>query len=207
MADAVDLITLAEGRAYLDIRDAARTEDDTTIAAMITAASLELTRMTNGRVFKAASATEATYYGDQDIMPELHWRDYTYTSVLRLRDETCDVTKVVNGDTGATTITASVLKLPLGASVAKWLWINPDSGYCWEYDWSHYVKVTAYWAAMKTPTEDVKLQAKRLLGTYYRLRDSGPMRTVTLPGGESIVLPVDIPQDVLGWCQANQRLV
>lgn len=194
--------SLADLRTYLGIVTA-ETGDDTLLTALIARAQSIIDRYT-GRIFEAA--TQTRYFLRHSV-------DTSDPSILYVNADLLTVTTLKNGDTAATTISASDFWLwPFSApsdSAPYWGIKLKENGSTtgWEFDSDGRVEVAGTWGYSATAPDAIKHATLRLAGYLYRQRDSQVFETTADPVTGQLTVPPGMPKDVRLILDQYKRLV
>ena len=181
-------ITTADVKSYLGLTGAV---DDTLLGYLIDRAQKAIETHTQ-RIFSASADTTRLYTVGEDT-------DGRY---LYLDEDLCAITTVTTDAdaTSPTTLTdeTDYITIPRNTTPYIALQIIGSSTYEWTYtdDPAMGVSVIGRFAYSTTPPEDILHACIRLVGYYYRQKDSQVFDVTAIPEAGVISIPQGIPADV-----------
>ena len=177
--------TVADVKQYLGNTT---TDDDTLLGELIPRAQKAIETHTH-RVFEATSDTTRVFDADCD----------TDDRLLYLDEDIVSITTVTNGD-GTTVTSSQYVTYPRNRTPYYAVELKLSPGIIWEYDSSSdpegAISVTGKWAYSESPPDDIVHACIRLVGYYYRQKDSQVYDTTATPELGTITVPMGLPKDV-----------
>lgn len=192
--------TSALVKSYLGITGSG---DDTLIGLLIDQACTAIDTYTS-RTF-SASADSTRYY---TVGLDTQGRD------LYLDEDLCSITSVANNaddGSGGTALTEGThyIGLPRNTTPFHVLRLLSSSDYFWQYTYNPEdgITVVGKFAYSENPPNDIIHATERLVGYYYRQKDSQVFDVTAIPDAGVITVPVGIPADVKLLLKPYRRIV
>jgi len=192
--------TAALLKSYLGVTGSA---DDTLIGLLITQAQEAIDNYTQ-RTFEASADTTRKYTVGLD----------TCGDTLYFDEDICSITSIANNaddGSGGTALTQNTdyITFPRNRTPYHKIRLLSSSNYYWQYTYApeNGITVTGKFAYSTSAPVDIVHATERLVGYYYRQKDSQVFDVTAIPDAGVITIPQGIPADVKAILKPYVRMV
>jgi len=191
--------TAALVKSYLGITGSG---DDTLIGLLIDQACTAIDSHCQ-RTFSASADSTRNYTVGED----------TFGDVLYFDEDICAITSVTNDADGSSPVSLTqnthYIAMPRNTTPYHAIRLLNSSNYYWTYttDPEKGITVVGKFAYSTTPPNDIIHATERLVGYYYRQKDSQVFDVTAIPDAGVITIPQGIPEDVKMLLKPYVRMV
>lgn len=183
-------------KVYLGIASS-NTDDDALLTTLIARAQAAIDAHCR-QTFEAAADTIRTFDAIADVCGPR----------LMLDAPLCAITTITNGD-GTTVASDKYVKEPRNSTPWWALTLKSNAGIVWTYSDAPEgaISIEGRWAYATTAPVDVVQACTRLAAYLYRQRDNALDLDRTVIVGDTTIMPLSIPRDVMTLLRPYRRLI